>query len=455
MLLATAARVWAAARLPFEQDELYTMDEATNLFHTRLLPGIQARPVFFLVEHLFVKYGYDNALALRALPLVFGAAGMIAIWFLAKSVLGRTGGAVAVALVAISPWHMYASAFARYYSLIFLLATLGYWLIPRAYDSDRPRDYLYALLPLLLGAWTHPSFVFPMAGAALAITLADREGHIRWKWPTRNAWTYLWGPLVLVSLAGLVAIRLLRPATNVANGGDRGLLAALRLVPAMVDWTTLVVAAAGIIGAIAMLGSPTRRRFALMALLGVMASVLALVALSFVTAIYADYGMAALPLVLVSAAGLVQWLADMAPERSQPRVAWAVATLLVAGALPSALSYLSDGTRFDYRGAFARIERDAPSTPVLTWPIALQRYYAPRLHGIELPGAAPALDSALARAGDLWAVISVKRYGIVADDRGVVAHWLDANCRPVEQFQRPRLDYRMYRVDLWRCTRRQ
>ena len=51
LLLAAAVRAYGAWAFPFEQDELYTVDEATNLFHTKLLPGIQARPVFFLLEH--------------------------------------------------------------------------------------------------------------------------------------------------------------------------------------------------------------------------------------------------------------------------------------------------------------------------------------------------------------------------------------------------------------------
>ena len=33
-----------------------------------------------------------------------------------------------------------------------------------------------------------------------------------------------------------------------------------------------------------------------------------------------------------------------------------------------------------------------------------------------------------------------------------MAHWLRQNCRQQGEYQRPRLDYRIYRVDLWRCT---
>lgn len=452
---AAAARIFGAIRFPFEQDELYTIDEATNLFHTRLLPGIQARPVFFLLEHPFVTHLSTAEPFLRLVALVFGIAGLWALWRFARGGIGSTGAIVALGLAAISPWHLYASAFARYYSLLFLLASLVYWLLQRAYDSDRPRDFLVALAPLLLGAWTHPSFVFPVAGAILALSLISRDGELGWRWPSGNAWRYLYLPLVAVSVVIAAIVHFLAPAhTTVANGGDRGLMATLRLVPAMVDWMTLTVAVAALAGIVLLLRSaaPGRRRLGLMALLGSIAMVVALFVLSFVTAIYADYGIAALPLVLVAAAYPVVWVLESGEPVRGRAAAWAVAAIVVAGVIPSALSYLSDGTRFDYRAAYARIESASPATPVLTWPIAQQRRYAPTLSARELPTDSAALEKQLDARHDLWIVTSVKRYGIVGDDTGGMARWLSDHCRQVDQYQRPRLDYRIYRVDLWRCT---
>lgn len=453
--VAAVMRIYGAIRFPFEQDELYTIDEATNLFHTRLLPGIQARPVFFLLEHPFATHLSTAEPVLRVVALAFGVAGLWALWRFARDGMGGDGALLALVLAAISPWHLYASAFARYYSLIFLLAALGYWLLRRAYDSDRPRDYAAALIPLLLGAWTHPSFVFPLAGAVLALTLVARDGAIRWRWPSPTAWRYLYAPLVAGSLVIAVVIHSLAPArTTVANGGDRGLMATLRLVPAMVDWMTLTIAVAALAGIVLLLRSraPGRRRLGMMALLGSLAMVAALFALSFVTAIYADYGIAALPLVLVAAAYPVVWILENGDPARARAAAWAVAAVVVAGVLPSTLSYLSDGTRFDYRPAYRRIAAVSPTTQLLTWPIAQQRRYAPALAARELPADSTVLSRTLDARRDLWIVTSVKRYGIVGDDTGALARWLSDHCRQRDEYQRPRLDYRIYRVDLWRCT---
>lgn len=447
-------RLDGAIRFPFEQDELYTVDEATNLFHTRLQPGIQARPVFFLAEHPLVTHAPHTGVVLRTIPLIFGILGLLMTWSLARRVMNEETALVAVLFAVLCPWHLEASAFGRYYSLLYFLAAAVYWRLPIAYDTDRARDYAWALIPLLIGAWTHPSFVFPVAGAVLVVMSVTREGVFQWRWPSRTAWLVLWGPFLAVSAAIIGAIRVLHTSTTVANGGDRGLLATLRLIPAMVDWMTPILFAAAVAGAIVLIASrvPERRRMGWMALIGSICMFVALFLLSFKTAIYADYGIAALPLMLVAAASAVQWIAESVAPQRQTAVLWTVALLLVVGMLPSAVSYLSDGTRFDYRGAYARIERDAPTVAVFTTPIVLQREYAPNLRAYEFPTTTARLDSLLAKEGDVWAVVSVKRYGIVGDDTGEIARWLRARCRQVDSYQRPRLDYRLYQVDLWRCT---
>ncbi len=259
MIVAVLLRVYEVFRFPFEQDELYTIDEATNLFHTRLLPGIQARPFFFLLEHPFLKLAAPTEPFVRFLPLLFGVAGVWVTWRLARDLAGPVTGFVALTLVAISPWHLYVSGFGRYYSLLYLLAALVYWRLPMAYETDRPKVYLGVLAALFIGAWTHPSFVFPIIGAALAVSIFQPDGSTRFRWPTRTAWLWLWGPFLGFSVIVAAIIRMIHHVTTVGNGGDRGVPAMLRLVPAMVDWMTVLVAASAVAGIVLMIRVRVRR----------------------------------------------------------------------------------------------------------------------------------------------------------------------------------------------------
>lgn len=450
-LLSLALRVRGLVAFPYDQDELYTIVEARDLFHTALKPGIDSRPLYYLLQHPLLDLLPQTEVGLRLLPLLFGMLGVWATWRFAKRVLSASGALIATFLVAISPWHLYASTTARYYSLVYLWAVLAFWLIPEAYDSDRPSRYRLSFLVLLLGTLTHPSFVFPVVGLVLALAVMQKDGSLQWRWPTRTAWTWLWGPYASALGLELIVLRLSGRGSALGNLETRGLMATLRLIPAMVDWMTIVVFAAAAAGAVLLCRSREdgRRRWGLVAILTVVCVFCALFVASFYTGVYADYGIGMLPITFIAAAAFVVLIVG-APQLS---AAVTLAAIFVFGAAvaPSTASYLSDGTRFDYRGVYARIERDAPSLAVVTWPVVIQQHYAPRLRVYELLNRPTTLDSLLAREGDLWLVLSVKRYGIVNDDRRLVETWASTHCQFTDGFEHPRFDYRLYRVNLYRC----
>lgn len=457
LLLGAAIRLYCAVRLPFDQDELYTMMEASRPFAVRLGhgPGIEGRPLYYLLQYPLLGILPDTPFALRLLPTIFGLAGLWATYLLVRELLGRRAGVVATALLAISPWHIDVSGMARYWSLVYLLSTLTFLFLHRAYEEDRPSDYLKALIVLLLGSSTHPTFLFPAAGATLGLTLSGTgERLVGWRWPTRRAWQYLWGPYLLFLAAAFVALRVGAPDSALRNASGRGLLSTLRLVPAMIEGASVILFCLAVVGAFVLLASRTARQRTAghMVLAGVLACLVLLVGLSFTTDVYAVYATSMLPLVLLAAAAAVEVAAARTGEVAG-RVALLATAVIGMAILPQTASHMSDGTRFDYRPAFARIRRDGPQETVLTWPIALQRRYAPELKGVELLPDTTRLSAVLERDGRAWAVVSMKRYGIAMDDDGALAAWLVARCRAVESYQRPRFDYRLHRVDLYHCSK--
>jgi mannosyltransferase len=453
LLLGAALRAWGLARYPLEQDELYTVWEGRDLWGVALSPGIDARPLYFLLQHVLLRLLPETPTALRLAPFVFGVLGIWAVWKVGGRVAGPAAGAVAALLVAISPWHLHASGMARYWTLLFLLSTLFLGALWKAYGSDRPRDHALALLPLVLGSATHPTFLFPAAGAALGVTLVRRDGRFGWRWPSPAAWRWLWGPYLAFLALAAVALRLAGREEAVRNWGGRGWLATLRLVPAIVEWATPTLVAAGVLGALALaLGrDPGRRRWGAMALCGGVSAIALLVAASTRTDVYADYAIAALPLLFVGAGALVQLGVErMTAGRGAAVAVAAAAAVLAAGVFPGTVSHLADGTRFDYRPALRRVERVAPQTTVAVWPVVVARHYAPGLRITDLRAGARALDRLLAAEGDLWVIESVRRYGFVGDD-GSIAAWLARRCTLELAHERLRWDYRVYRVELYRC----
>lgn len=456
LLFAGAARLSGVLRFALEQDELYTLYESRDLFQTALEPGINARPFYYLLQHALLDLLPTSAFSLRLMPLVFGIAGVLVTWVAARRFFGTTAAVLAASAVAISPWHMHVSGMARYWSLVYLLGALYGYLLVISYRSDRIPHLLSTLGVLIVGAATHPSFLFTASGMALGISLVRRDGSLGFRWPSARAWAALWLPFLAFLAIAAAALRAGGNEESVRNWGSRGWMAGLRLVPAIVEWATPLVIAAGAVGAVVALGSSrdlTRRTWGAMAVTGGLSTVLLLAAAAQVTSVYADYATAMLPLVFVSLGGLAQIAADR--FRGNVRIFTLVSTvLLLAAVSPSATSYLSDGTRFDYRPVFAHAERVAPQIPIVTWPLVLQQHYAPDLDGRELRVQRPYLDKLLADEGDLWLVASRRRYGYSWDDFGLFPRWLTEHCLLELVEEGARFDFRQYRVELYRCTAR-
>lgn len=437
---------------PFEQDELYTLIESTELFDSPLHPGIQARPLYYLLHHMVIEVLPQTHFGLRLPALLFGVLGVWLTWVLGSRTIGDVGGLVAVLLVAISPWHMHASGMARYWSLIYLLATAFYLCLHRASRTGLPHHYLSALLFLVLGVATHPAFVFPVLGAAVGLYMVGAGDRLRPSMPSRNAIIYLWGPVGVGALLLVGLLFITNVQYHLRNFDGRGIHATLRLIPAMVQWMTPTIFAAGLLGSGLLLAESrgSHRQFGAMVVGGTCVALLFLFLASLVTDVYADYGVAMLPLLFVSSGALVQLTVPRGAGRGYLPM-WGMVAVLNVGVLPSTISHLSDGTRFDHRPAFDEIRRKAPELLVLTWPIVIQQRYAPELHGRELIVSPSFLEEKLIKERDFWAVISVQRNGIVSDEGGDVQRWLNDNCTLSASHQRPRIDYRVYRTDLYRC----
>lgn len=452
--VALLLRVRGFVTFPLEGDELYTFFEATHLFATNLQPGIEARPLYYLLQHALFWLGPDRHPAmLRALPLVFGVAGVWATWRLGREVSGSLAGGVAATMAAISPWHLYVSGMARYWSLVYLLACLAFWRLLVADRTDSRRDYLLVFGIIGAGLLAHPTFLFPLAGCAVGLHIHRGNDGWTWRWPSRSAVTGLWLPLIGLLAAEFVVLKLTGNSGAVRNWGGRSLLAVARLIPAMVQWMTPIVFVAGLLGTTIPLLNDTALesevRWGLLSWSGLLSTCGLMLAAALMTNVYADYGLAALPLLLVSVGVLVETGARLAENRGRA-FAGAALLVLVAGVAPSTASHLSDGMRFDYRPAFERIRRVAPDVPVYIPATVHVDWYAPGLDGRALQISSPWRPPELPEEG-AWIVVGVRRYGIPGDPDGAVRRWLSVRCRLEDAWEGLRFDYRRYRVELHRC----
>jgi hypothetical protein len=444
LLLAVLLRLYKLAEWPVYQDELYTLHDSVEFGEQ-----FNLRPFYYFLQFLLLKVTPDTPLYLRIQPFLYGVLGVWVTYELGRRVFGVPAGLIAAFLVSISAWHLYASQFARYWTLVYLLAVVVYLVLLHALDTDRVSGYVLMLVLLMVGALTHPSFAFPMFGAFASVLFVSSEGRVGLSLPSRRGLFYFWGPLAVVGLIGVLYLFL--SGIVGALNETRGLVAALRIVPAMVQWTSPPVVAVAAVGGAYLLfkGVGSDRRWGALAWFAWITGSGLMMVMSASRSVYADYGMAMLPLVYVTVGGFTQRVAEKMTS-GQSYVMGVVTLVLAAAVLPGTVSHLSDGTRFDYRPAYSYIERVAGDRPVLGWPGTIQRYYAPDLDFETVRADPQFLADKLEQNSGFWLVASFRRYGMVGDVGGG-ARWLDANCRKVLTTERPRLDYRTYRVELHWC----
>lgn len=436
--------------MPFEQDELYTLLESRDLFATTLKPGIYARPLYYLIQHPLLDVLPQTPLGLRLLPLLFSFAGLWSTYLLAKRLGGATAANVALALTVISPWHLHISSFARYWSLVYFLTTLVLLALHELRESAGRRRgwYWIALLSSIAGMATHPTFAFAFIGIVVG-------SHLRWPgqaphvaWPTRDAWLRLWIPLAMVVGTALFALVSSDRHEAVQNFGGRGLGASLRLIPAIVQWITPVQFAAGALGTLGCIAAMRTRIWGLTALFGAGSLLVLLGIATFRTDTYADYAVALVPLAIVSSSVALVGIGGDDLKSYWTRVG--LLLVVIAGILPSTVSYLLDGMRFDYRPALELAAARAPEDPIIGQPEILMRYYSPQSRHLPYRVGSVDLDETVEREGRFWLVLSAREYGYSLAEPDTEA-WTSRHCRKVRSFTQMRLDSRHYRVELFSC----
>lgn len=105
------------------------IDEGNTLYLTQHLSGkrpTDAYPLFFWLERLVVDVLGTGEFALRLLPALFGIASVPLLYLLFRRPAGERAAFWAATLMALSPWHVFWSQNARYYTLLLLLALVLY-----------------------------------------------------------------------------------------------------------------------------------------------------------------------------------------------------------------------------------------------------------------------------------------------------------------------------------------
>ena len=243
--LAAGMRLFRLESWAFWIDEAHTFRDVVAPAEVFWQSGISKYPLYFLVlrwaAELFQLGPLDLSEALMRLPAVFfGIASVPALAVVARNMVGRRAALLAALLLAISPWHLYWSQNARFYSMVMFFSLTGMGALFHGHERKSWWLMLLGACLFFLGGYSHPS-AYLIAAAALVYVLAasflrrEEYGHPDWL------------PLVVVLLLAVLVVASL-PILQRVWEVKRPVFSLFHLVQTLVFYVGIPVLVAGVGG---------------------------------------------------------------------------------------------------------------------------------------------------------------------------------------------------------------
>ena len=466
--LIVVALVLRFARLglwSLDSDEVFMRRDSLHFRFTN------PRPLLYFIHHYVIAPIIPlDEFGIRLLPATFGVLAIPVLYLVTRRFFGARAAGFAALLLAVSPVHVVYSQFGRYWSLVFLLATVYPYALYVGVRERNRRALALGMVTALLATLAHPSAVLLMGGPAVLLALHYlRPGRLRALWALP---AFRWGVLV----AGVVLLAILIRFIPILQGwihehdANPGpgqfllrkpprLLKPVLYVLAYVEAWTIPLILAGAAGIYLLWRDRDRTLAQYLASLFLFPLVF-LCLVMFRTPVSTYYLLAAAPVFFMGAGHFldrlwqVEW--NLRPRWLVP--ALMLVLMLIPGA-PTLVSQLLNGRRFDFKAAAEWLQPRLTDGDIIysDQPVALN-YYLPRIDVERLRFNTEPLAQAvrtvegLGRSGALWIVAPAPAHAFRTNLRqGGLARWIYDNCQLSNTVGRSRVDFRQQYLQVYRC----
>ena len=182
MVLGAGLRLFRLGQWSFWPDEIFSFGTRPDGFNNSILLRSLATDLIGLAVRTLGPSEWNARLA----PALIGMAAIPLLYLLLRRCLSFPGALFTTLLLAASPWHLYWSQNARFYTLLFLFFNLGLLLFYLGIEEDRPWYLLAALV--LFGLAARERLVALLGMPALVVYLLllvvlrfERPRGLRWR----------------------------------------------------------------------------------------------------------------------------------------------------------------------------------------------------------------------------------------------------------------------------------
>ena len=217
-ILAALLRLYKIGEWSFWIDEIYTINRAQIHFSDpalllRNLPSTLWLPISVILTEVFLNVFGVSEWSARLGSTLIGILSIPILFFPVRKLVGASTVLIFVLLLAISPWHLFWSQNARFYTSLLLFYNLAAFVFFYAIEYDRPvyLIFFYILFYFAVSERLIAVFIFPVILAywfALWLLRFDRPPGLR----TRNIL------LIILPMLGLIlfdAFRFIRTGSSI------------------------------------------------------------------------------------------------------------------------------------------------------------------------------------------------------------------------------------------------
>jgi mannosyltransferase len=350
VVISAALRFYRLGGWSFWGDEFITVRRALRIFEAPLID----RTLSLLTTNLFLSLAGISEWSARAEAAVVGVLTVPVLYLLVRRVFGPAVALMASVLLSVSPWHLYWSQNARFYTALLLFFSLALFLFHYALEEDRRRYFALSAVFLVLAMQERmvaAILLVILAGyiALLVLLRFPRPAGLR----ARNLIPY-YGVSVLAMMAlvlantGFTDPDQFQTAFGFANNSPFWIVGGVAFY---VGLPLVCAAAAG--GAYLLL---QKRREGLLLMLAATVPVLAIAAISIFQYTANRYAFVALTSIITLGAVGLKELLWQAPRNTRLVAAGFAAVLLLAPMGDNLLYFqYQNGNRDNWKDAFALI----------------------------------------------------------------------------------------------------
>ncbi|MBI4149373.1 glycosyltransferase family 39 protein [Candidatus Woesearchaeota archaeon] len=190
-------------------DEAFSIHLARQSVMEILMLKEYSPPLYYLIAHEWAALFGISEYAIRLLSVMFGVAGIYAMFLFGSLLYDKRIGIFAALFMAVSPLQVYYSQEARTYTLLLLLTLSSMYFYVQFYRERKLRNAILYLICSLLLLYSHAYAVFIVLvqnAHYMAMRYAYRLPMKRWAW-MQGVMLALYIPWIL-ALPGLVAMGL-------------------------------------------------------------------------------------------------------------------------------------------------------------------------------------------------------------------------------------------------------